>query len=334
MKGALMTQVKTQSKVLALVLTMAMAIAMSLALAPSAFALDFNEDVAITADGLNGVVVNTNTTPYTYTIVGESDPNYVESLNGQYVHVELAFADADLDLSDLSAADATDYFQHHVKIAGRAIDNTSANFDPYDRDVFGTIVDDDNKTISFNIAYNKVGLTANFNGRLVITADSNTIIGDALGQDTETLIHNGVTLASNTGIAVDAEGQNLEPGNGLARQFTISTPSHNRGMIHILVLDGNTAVFYGNGTFSEGGFTIHAHDFLNQTPADFASSLCTTANNLNSGYTFTSGSNGSFTISHGSTSCSNVKVYIYDCDYLNDHHCSIGTISEAEWPNN
>lgn len=353
-----MLGVKTQNKVIALVMTMAMAIACSLAIAPAAFAdlstataqmdrtiVPWNSNVTVTAMGGNNSRIYTYdpvTQNLTYT-VGSGKTN-----TGQYVNVTMQFQ-SNVNLSGLTSATAKTYLQANTTIAGRSL--TASD---YKRDISDVVVDDANDRITFKIGFNYAWntstndfyTTANYNGKLKIVAnpDGNATISGAMGNaDVETLIGTGVTISNNDGTLSN---------NNKTKTFTIASAAYNRGMVHVLILDGTSAIFSGTGTFSNGGLTVHAHTFMTQTEADFASLISTTATGLVTAaanpadplitppviipYSFSSGTDGTFTVTATATNAtaSDVKAYIYDCNYLNTIHGAVGDITEPEMQNN
>lgn len=296
-----MEQVKVHSKALAVVMTMAMALALSLALAPLAFAVDYNENVELYAMGGNGGV---------------------KTEEGQYINVAMYF-DSSADLSVLDADAVETYLQANVKIAGRWLDGRTAG---YERNIYDVRVNSDVHSITFKIGNNAAGMTANYNGRLLIAASANDYpaLASLMGADVETLIGTGVAIW-------DPEGE--LSADGTTKTFTVDKGALNRGMVHVLVLDGDDVVFT-NGSVANVGFTIHAHSFTTQTVDDFASLISSTANSLGTDYTFeAAGSAGEFTVAHGGESVEGVQVYIYDCNYLNEHHAAVGAIYENEYVN-
>lgn len=252
--------------------------------------------------------------------VGANDDNPATEA-GQRIDVTMTFAS---DVSSVSASDAEAYLQSNITLADRSLNSAT-----YSRDVYDVVVS--GNVISFKIDANTAGMTANYNGKLNIAAneEDNATICDAMGgASVETLVGTGVAIANNDGVlAADSK----------SKTFTITDKAYNRGMVHVLIKDGNNAIFQGTGTFSNGGITVHAHTFVTQTVADFASLICstatTTATSANLSYTFTAGENGSFTIANGGADCSNIKVYIYDGAYLNTIHGAVGDISEPEMTN-
>ena len=146
-----------------------------------------------------------------------------------------------------------------------------------------------------------------------------------MGGNVETLIGTGVAIANPAGVL---------SADGTSKTFQVTDTAYNRGMVHVLIMNGNQALFQGTGTFSNGGITVHAHNFMTQTAADFASLICSTATSTGGdgfAYEFAAGSNGAFTIS--CENASNLAVYIYDGSYLNSIHGSVGDITEGEMRN-
>lgn len=290
---------RTRSKVTTFAFATLVAFAMALACAAvPAFAgtVAWNDNVTVLAVGANG---DTKTEA------------------GQYINATMTFGS---DLSGVTAEEAEAYLEANTTIAGRSLNSSSYNRDIYDVAVSGNV-------ITFKIGHNTAGMTANYNGKLYIAANStsNATIAAAMGGDVETLIGTGVAIANPAGV-LSADGK--------SKTFQITDTAYNRGMVHVLIMDGDDAVFDGTGTFSNGGITVHAHSFMTQTAADFASVICSTATSTggdNFGYTFTAGSNGAFTIS--CSDASDLSVYIYDGSYLNSIHGSVGDITEGEMKN-
>lgn len=336
-----MQSVKTQNKVIAFMMTMALAIACSLAIAPAAFAnlvagdsvnstVAWNPNVTVTAMGGNGTYTIDSTT-HTATIT----ENSTKTENGQYVHVVMQFAST-ADLSGVQNEDARTYLQANTTIAGRDLNGVA--YSTYKRDVFNAVVNNTAKTITFDISYNTAGTTANYNGKLNIAANStsNATIATAMGAPVETLIGTGVTISNNDGVLSN---------DGKTKTFTITSAAKNRGMVHVLIMDGDSAIFNGTGTFSNGGLTVHAHTFITQDESSFASLIATAGQDIVDEaadeipsvvipYSFDDNA-GSFSVTStaASGSCSNVRAYIYDCSYLNTIHGAVGDIYEDEIQN-
>ncbi len=261
---------------------------------------------------------NSNVTVTAYA----DDPTYDNS--AQYINVTMEFANGAPDV----AADVMEaYLEANTTIAGNAINSTS-----YNRDVTNVEVGSD--VVAFTIAPNTAGMTANYNGKLNIAANAsdNATIAAAMGDAAvETLVNNGITIskssASTSSVAI----------------FSVDTRAQARGMNHILITDIVTvdgvsqekAIFAGSGTFSNGGITIHSHSFMTQTVADYAAAIVSAGNTAASkaanGYAFTDSGDGVFQITKASGSCSNIKVYMYDCDYLNANSLAVGDIYEPIW---
>ncbi len=237
--------------------------------------------------------------------------------DGQYINGTMTFAS---DLGGVTAEQAEAYLEANMTIAGRALNSASYARDVYDVTVSGNV-------ITFKIGPNTAGMTANYNGKLFIAANesSNATIAAAMGNGVETLIGTGVAIANPAG-TLSADGQ--------SKTFAITDTAYNRGMVHVLIMDGDSAIFNGTGTFSNGGITVHAHSFMSQTAANFASVICSTATSTGGDgfdYTFAAGSNGLFTIS--CEDASDLAVYIYDGSYLNSIHGAVGDITEGEMNN-
>lgn len=260
----------TRSRVIAFAMTMAMAFALTLVIAPSAFAVDWNDNVTVTAMGGN----NGQTATYdTETGVISITPGTGKTEVGQYVDVTMQFTSAQ-DFSSLTGTTAEAYLQANTTIAGRSLNGSD-----YNRDIYDVVVDDTNDKITFKIGFNQAWnsatgafyTTANYNGKLNIAANStaNSTIAAAMGGNAvETLIGTGVAISNNDGVLSN---------NDTTKTFTISSAAYNRGMVHVLIKDGTNAVFNGTGTFSNGGLTVHAHTFTTQTVSDFASLIASTA---------------------------------------------------------
>lgn len=248
---------------------------------------------------------------------------------GQYDHVVMQFKKgADLAVTN---DEAKAYLQENIRLANRTISENGANASNYVRPLANVVVDDDADTITFDIMANTKGTTANYSGELLINAVGESKIAEAMGNTVETIIGTGVTIGE------DYNGEGVLSENKDAITFQVTNAANVRGMVHVLVMDGNTAIFDKTGTFSNGGFTVHAHQFFKQTVADFANLICTTANDISEenllGYTFEEGTDGSFTVTKDGESCENIKAYIYDCNYLNMHQLSVGEITEDEMVN-
>lgn len=291
---------KTRNKVTAFAFATIVAFAMALAVGVvPAFAatVPWNDNVTVLAVGANG---DTKTEA------------------GQYINGTMTFKS---DVSSVTAAQAEAYLEANMTIAGRSLNAANYTRDVYDVAVSGNV-------ITFKVGPNTAGMTANYNGKLTIAADknSNETIYNAMGQaPVETLIGTGVAIANPAGVL---------SADGTSKTFQITDTAYNRGMVHVLIMDGNSAIFNGTGTFSNGGITVHAHNFMTQTAADFASLICSTATSTGGDgfdYTFAAGSNGAFTITCGDAS--NLAVYIYDGSYLNSIHGSVGDITEGEMKN-
>lgn len=290
---------KTRNKVTAFAFATIVAFAMALAVGVvPAFAatVPWNDNVTVLAVGANG---DTKTE------------------DGQYINGTMTFKS---DVSSVTADQAKEYLKANMTIAGRSLNAANYTRDVYDVAVSGNV-------ITFKVGYNKAGMTANYNGKLYIAANgqSNATIATAMGGDVETLIGTGVAIANPAGVL---------SADGTSKTFQITDTAYNRGMVHVLIMNGNQALFQGTGTFSNGGITIHAHNFMTQTAADFASLICSTATSTGGDdfdYTFAAGSNGAFTITCGDAS--NLAVYIYDGSYLNSIHGSVGDITEGEMKN-
>lgn len=242
---------------------------------------------------------------------------------GQRIDVTMTFPNG---APSVSAATAEAYLQDNITIAGRTISLTGANAASYARDVYDVAVS--GNVISFKIDANTAGMTANYDGKLYIAANdtASSTISSAMGDKAvETLIGTGVAIANSNGVLA---------GDGLSKTFTVTNAAYNRGMVHVLIKDGDTAIFEGTGTFSNGGLTVHAHTFTTQTVANFATLICSTGNSLSSdaflGYSFTDGTDGAFTISNDGASCANITAYIYDGTYLNARSLAVGDITEPE----
>ena len=245
---------------------------------------------------------------------GKNEDN-PKSEGGQYIDVSMTFAEG---APQVSAADATTYLQNNVTIAGRSLNSPT-----YTRDI--TNVNVSGNVITFRIGKNRTspnGKTANYNGKLFIAANG-AFAGKMGDAPVETLI--------GTGVAIDNPDGTLNTDG--SKTLTITHAPNNRAMVHVLIKDGESALFEGTGTFSNGGLTVHAHTFDSQTPADFAQLICNAVPEGSVDYTFTSGTDGSFTVSHDGQSCTNVKAYIYDGAFLNGIHGSVGDITEPEMPN-
>lgn len=296
---------KTQKKVTTFAFAMIVAFAMALA-------------VGVVPAFAATVPWNDNVTVAAYA----NDPTYDN--DAQNINVTMTFADG---APVVDAADMEAYLEANTTIAGNAIDSST-----YNRDVTNVVIS--GKDVTFTIGPNTGGMTANYNGKLNIAAnaDDDEDIAAAMGNAAvETLVDNGITIskssASTSGAAI----------------FSVDTRAQARGMNHILITDVVTvdgvsqekAIFAGSGTFSNGGITIHSHSFFNQTVADYAASIVsagnTAAGKAANGYTFTDSGNGVFQITKASGSCSNIKVYMYDCDYLNANSLAVGEITEPIW---
>lgn len=291
---------KTRNKVTAFVFATIVAFAMALAVGVvPAFAdsAAWNDNVTVLAVGANG---DTKTE------------------DGQYINGTMTFKS---DVSSVTAAQAEAYLEANMTIAGRSLNATNYTRDVYDVAVSGNV-------ITFKVGPNTAGMTANYNGKLYIAANdqSNATIATAMGgKSVETLIGTGVAIANPAGTL---------SADGTSKTFQITDTAYNRGMVHVLIMNGNQALFQGTGTFSNGGITVHAHNFATQTAADFASLICSTATSTGGdgfAYEFVAGSNGAFTIS--CENASNLAVYIYDGSYLNSIHGSVGDITEGEMKN-
>lgn len=291
---------KTRNKVTAFAFAAIVAFAMALAVGVvPAFAdsTSWNDNVTVLAVGANG---DTKTEA------------------GQYINGTMTFTS---DVSSVTAEQAEAYLEANMTIAGRLLNATNYTRDVYDVAVSGNV-------ITFKVGPNTAGMTANYNGKLYIAANdqSNATIATAMGgKSVETLIGTGVAIANPAGTL---------SADGTSKTFQITDTAYNRGMVHVLIMNGNQALFQGTGTFSNGGITVHAHNFATQTAADFASLICSTATSTGGdgfAYEFAAGSNGAFTIS--CENASNLAVYIYDGSYLNSIHGSVGDITEGEMKN-
>lgn len=289
---------KTRNKVTAFAFATIVAFAMALAVGVvPAFAdsAAWNDNVTVLAVGANG---DTKTE------------------DGQYINGTMTFKS---DVSSVTAAQAEAYLEANMTIAGRSLN--AAN---YDRDVYDVAVN--GNVITFKIGPNTAGMTANYNGKLFIAdTKDGSAIANAMGGNVETLIGTGVAIANPAGVL---------SADGTSKTFQVTDTAYNRGMVHVLIMNGNQALFQGTGTFSNGGITVHAHNFMTQTAADFASLICSTATSTGGdgfAYEFAAGSNGAFTIS--CENASNLAVYIYDGSYLNSIHGSVGDITEGEMRN-
>lgn len=254
------------------------------------------------------------------------DPTYAD--NAQTINVKMTFSQSIDFSSDEVEEDeliglVSVYLQNSTSIAGNAINGAT-----YNRAVSDVVVGD--KVITFKIGPNAAGMTANYNGKLTIAANadiSNAIASAMGGAAVETLIDNGISVSkvsSSDGAAV----------------FSVDTRAQARAMNHVLitdVIDGKeTAIFTTGGTFSNGGITIHSHTFMNQQVADYAASIVAAGNTAadseaSNNYTFVDNGNGQFAITNGGADCSNIKVYMYDCEYLNSHGLAVGEIWEPIW---
>lgn len=294
------TSLLTKGMVLAFALAATFALSLGMAGTAHAATVGWNSNVTVLAVGAN------------------EDSPATEA--GQYIDVTMTFS---TDVSSVSAADAEAYLQANATLAGRSLN--AAN---YSRDVYDVAVNQN--VITFKIDANKAGTTANYNGKLNIAANgtANATISNAMGgAAVETLVGTGVAIANPDGVLA---------ADSLSKTFTVTNAAYNRGMVHVLIMDGTNAIFNGTGTFSNGGLTVHAHEFATQTVSDFASLICSTATGLagdSAAYTFTAGENGSFTIDKGGELCPDIKVFIYDGAYLNSISGAVGDITEPEMTN-
>lgn len=245
-----------------------------------------------------------------------NDPTFDN--NAQYIDVTMEFA---YGAPVVSAADMETYLEANTTIAGRTI---AADDDGYTRDVSNVSIS--GNVVSFKIGPNSDGMTANYSGELYIEAnpEDNAFVSLAMGNaPVETLIDNGLTFSKVSGTAA-------------ASTFSVDTRAQARGMNHILIVNGTgadaVAIFSGTGTFENGGITVHSHSFMDQTVADYAAALVSAGNGENTNWVFTDLGNGQFSISNSdpTVDCSNLHVYLYACDYLNDHGLSVGDIYEHE----
>lgn len=291
---------KTRNKVTAFAFATIVAFAMALAVGVvPAFAdsAAWNDNVTVLAVGANG---DTKTEA------------------GQYINGTMTFKS---DASSVTAAQAEAYLEANMTIAGRSLNAANYTRDVYDVAVNGNV-------ITFKVGPNTAGMTANYNGKLNIAADKNsneTIYNAMGGKSVETLIGTGVAIANPAGTL---------SADGTSKTFQITDTAYNRGMIHVLIMNGNQALFQGTGTFSNGGITVHAHNFMTQTAADFASLICSAANAAagdGSDFFFEAGEDGSFDIV--CSNASNLSVYIYDGSYLNSIKGAVGEITEGEMKN-
>lgn len=291
---------KTRQKVVALAVAGFAAAALGLAAtATPAYASDtpWNENVTVTAHADN--------------------PNFLES--EQYVDVTMTFANG---APWTDSASAATYLQANTKIANRTI---AADSDGYTRLVSDVVVGAN--SITFTIGPNQDGMTANYSGELYIEAAAGdaTGIAAAMGnKPVETLVDNGITISKVSG-------------NANSSVFSVDTRAQARAMNHILITKGTgedaTAIFSGSGTFSNGGITIHSHNFSGQTVVDYAAATVSAGNAIeNSDWVFTDLGNGQFSISNSDpdVDCSDLSISMYDCDYLNIHQLPVGQIFEHE----
>lgn len=289
---------KTRNKVTAFAFATIVAFAMALAVGVvPAFAatVPWNDNVTVLAVGANG---DTKTEA------------------GQYINGTMTFKS---DVSSVTAAQAEAYLEANMTIAGRSLNAANYTRDVYDVAVNGNV-------ITFKVGPNTAGMTANYNGKLFIAkANDGSAIANAMGGDVETLIGTGVAIANPAGVL---------SADGTSKTFQITDTAYNRGMVHVLIMNGNQALFQGTGTFSNGGITVHAHNFATQTAADFASLICSAANAAagdGSDFFFEAGEDGSFDIV--CSNASNLSVYIYDGSYLNSIKGAVGEITEGEMNN-
>ena len=247
--------------------------------------------------------------------------------NAQYLDVTIDFG---ADVSSVGVTDMENYLQSNITIAGRTIANGDA--DGYYRDVQNVAIDGDVVTFDIGPCLNAQGttegvMTAIYSGEFALAADrSNVTIRSAMGMaDAETLIDTGLAIQKNeTATTSDAA------------VFTVTDRAECRAMNHILVLDKNAEgemipIFAGTGSFANGGMTVHSHTFMNQQVSDYAATIVSTANGMGSQYVFTDLGNGQFNVENTQGDSSNIQVIMYNCDYLNSNHLSVGDITEAEW---
>lgn len=250
------------------------------------------------------------------------NPSFQES--EQYVDVTMTFSQA-VPASVSSVME--NYLQENITIAGRTI--ASDDGDSYARDVQDVVVS--GNTVTFTLAPNSQGTTANYSGELYIAANAsdNAIIASRMGNaPVETLIDNGINFTKVSGTQS-------------AATFTVDTRAQARAMNHILitdVIDGKeTAIFdSATGAFSNGGITVHSHAFVSLQTTDYAATLVSVANGTTQKvgcdyeFVYNEGTN-QFTIINNNGSSENIQVYLYACDYLNANELSVGEISEPEW---
>lgn len=248
--------------------------------------------------------------------------------NAQYLDVTIDFG---ADVSSVGVTDMENYLQSNITIAGRTIANGDA--DGYYRDVQNVAIDGDVVTFDIGPCLNSEGtttgvMTAIYSGEFALAAneDVNWDIAAAVGSaPAETLIDTGLAIQKNDAATTSD-----------AAVFAVTDRAECRAMNHILVLDKNAEgkmipIFAGTGSFANGGMTVHSHTFMNQQVSDYAATIVSTANGMGSQYVFTDLGNGQFSVENTQGDSSNIQVIMYNCDYLNDNHLSVGAITEAEW---
>ena len=261
---------------------------------------------------------NSNVTVTAYA----DNPSIQES--SQYVDVTMTFPEG---APYVDAADMQEYLQENTTVAGRTIADEGAG-DSYARLVQNVVVND--YTVTFTLAPNSYGTTANYSGELYIDANAdNEEIFYAMGEEpVETLIDNGISFTKISGTQTGAT-------------FSVDTRAQARAMNHVLitdVIDGKeTAIFdSASGAFSNGGITVHSHAFVSLQTSDYASTLVSVANGTTQKagcdyeFVYNEGTN-QFTVINNNGSSENIQVYLYACDYLNDNELSVGEINEPEW---
>lgn len=253
------------------------------------------------------------------------DPSFAN--DAQYLDVTIDFG---ADVSGVGAEAMENYLQGNITIAGRTIAN--GDTDGYYRDVQNVAIDGDIATFDIGPCLNEQGttegmMTAIYSGEFMLaaSADNFTIASAMGGAPSETLIDTGLAIQKDNAATTSD-----------AAVFTVTDRAQARAMNHILVVDkaadGKMVPIYeGTGSFSNGGMTVHSHTFTSQQVTDYAATIVSTANGMGSQYVFTDLGNGQFSIQNAQGDSSNIQVYMYNCDYLNANHLSVGDITEAEW---